>query len=64
MNVNFNRYVGKTLELPHYGIVKILAVQLRAGLVCSVKLRSNGKVLIETIHHQALEKAWEVKYGA
>ena len=64
MNVNFNRYVGKTMELPHYGVVKILNVQQRAGLVCSVKLRSNGKVLVETLHHQVLEKAWGAKYGS
>ena len=64
MNINFNRYVGKTMGLQHYGVVKILSVQQRAGLFCSVKLRSNGKVLVETIHHQALEAAWEAKYGA
>ena len=64
MSTNFNRYVGKNMLLPHYGVVKILNVQQRAGLVCSVKLRSNGKVLVETIHHQVLEKAWEAKYGA
>ena len=64
MNINFNRYVGKTLGLPHYGMVKILSVQQRAGLFSSVKLRSNGKVLIETIHNRVLEIAWEAKYGA
>ena len=64
MNINFNRYVGKTMLLPHYGTVKILSVQQRAGPLSSVKLRSNGKVLIETIHNRVLEIAWEAKYGA